>query len=183
MKFVSKKHFFLSMQAQLRNEGIPLWILQRNKIFFSIHHFRTLKIIPRFFIRYLLTLQKPNIHKYEEMIYVLVEVEKSISSVMENNFNRNLFLMLFSPKSQSSTGFETEELEETNSTFREFIRFLRDLLVIFIIVILIRVFLVTPFRINGSSMESSYHDKEYILVDKLSYLDFENTNYDSNGYF
>lgn len=79
--------------------------------------------------------------------------------------------------------FITEELEETNSTFREFIRFLRDLVIIFIIVILIRIFIVTPFRINGSSMEPSYHDREYILVDKFSYLDFENTNYDSNAYF
>lgn len=90
--------------------------------------------------------------------------------------------MLFSSKNTPSE-FETQELEEANSTFREFIKFFRDLVVIFLIVILIRVFLVTPFRINGSSMESSYHDKEYILVDKFSYLDFENTNYDSNGYF
>lgn len=74
-------------------------------------------------------------------------------------------------QSQESS-FETEELKETNTTFKEFIRFFRDLIIIFIIVILIRIFIVTPFRINGSSMESSYHDQEYILVDKFSYLDF-----------
>jgi signal peptidase I len=91
--------------------------------------------------------------------------------------------MLFSSKDTPPSHFEIQELEETNSTFREFIRFFRDLIIIFFIVILIRVFLVTPFRINGSSMEPSYHDKEYILVDKYSYLDFENTNYDSNAYF
>ena len=51
----------------------------------------------------------------------------------------------------------------------EFITFFRDLVIILIIVLFIRAFIVTPFRINGSSMESNYHDKEYILVDKFSY--------------
>jgi signal peptidase I len=73
------------------------------------------------------------------------------------------------------TEFQTEELTETNSTFQEFITFFRDLIVILIIVILIRIFLITPFRINGTSMEESYHEKEYILVDKLSYLNFPDT--------
>ncbi len=66
--------------------------------------------------------------------------------------------------------FETVELDEWNKTAREIISFFRDLVVILLIVLFIRLFLVTPFRINGSSMETSYHDKEYILVDKLSYL-------------
>lgn len=72
----------------------------------------------------------------------------------------------------SNESFQTEELSESNNTLREFISFLRDLIIIFIIVILIRSFIVTPFRINGSSMETSYHDKEYIIVDKFSYLNF-----------
>ncbi len=67
--------------------------------------------------------------------------------------------------------FTDYEIEETNKTFKIFINFFRDLVIILLIVVLIRTFLVTPFRINGSSMESSYHDKEYILVDKFSYLD------------
>ncbi len=69
-----------------------------------------------------------------------------------------------------SETFQTEELSEGNSTLREFIGFMRDLVIIFLIVIVIRWFVVTPFRINGSSMENSYHDKEYIIVDKFSYL-------------
>ena len=70
----------------------------------------------------------------------------------------------------TSETFQTEEISETNSTLREFIGFMRDIVIIFIIVIVIRSFVVTPFRINGSSMEMSYHDKEYIIVDKFSYL-------------
>lgn len=72
----------------------------------------------------------------------------------------------------SSTEFETEPLENANETFREFISFFRDLVIILIIVLFIRGFVVTPFRINGDSMKSSYHDKEYILVDKFSYTNF-----------
>jgi signal peptidase I len=71
----------------------------------------------------------------------------------------------------STEKFTEYELEETNKTFKIFINFFRDLVIILLIVVLIRTFLVTPFRINWSSMESSYHDKEYILVDKFSYLD------------
>lgn len=71
-----------------------------------------------------------------------------------------------------SDKFSEQELEETNKTFQIFISFFRDLIIILIIVVIIRTILVTPFRINGSSMESNYHDKEYILVDKLTYLDF-----------
>lgn len=70
----------------------------------------------------------------------------------------------------TSETFQTEEISETNNTLREFIGFMRDIVIIFIIVIVIRSFVVTPFRINGSSMEMSYHDKEYIIVDKFSYL-------------
>ncbi|GAB0175071.1 MAG: hypothetical protein HHAS10_09500 [Candidatus Altimarinota bacterium] len=73
-------------------------------------------------------------------------------------------------RDKQESHFETESLEDSNKTLQEFIAFLRDLVIIFLIVITIRVFVVTPFRINGSSMETSYHDKEYIIVDKFSYL-------------
>ena len=68
--------------------------------------------------------------------------------------------------------FIEKDLEEVNSTFSESIIFARDFVVILLIVFFIRSFLITPFQINGQSMEASYHDKEFILVDKFSYLDF-----------
>lgn len=64
------------------------------------------------------------------------------------------------------------DIEEVNGTFSEYISFFRDFIIILVVVILIRIFIVTPFQINGQSMESSYHNKEFILVDKLSYLNF-----------
>ena len=70
----------------------------------------------------------------------------------------------------TETTFETENLSEGNKSMREFISFFRDLIIILLLVLFVRSFFVTPFRINGSSMEGSYHDKEYIIVDKFSYL-------------
>lgn len=72
--------------------------------------------------------------------------------------------------STTETAFETENLSEGNKSIREFISFFRDLIIILLLVLFVRSFFVTPFRINGSSMEASYHDKEYIIVDKFSYL-------------
>ncbi len=76
------------------------------------------------------------------------------------------------PMSTSDTSFITKDLKEVNSTFSEFITFLRDFIVILLIVFFVRSFIITPFQINGQSMEASYHHKEFILVDKFSYLDF-----------
>lgn len=111
---------------------------------------------------------------FEETIYVLAEVGKSINSAMGNRSRGFIRNILFMSKDQGSS-FTQEEFGESRETFREFIKFFRDLIIILIIVIFIRVFIMTPFRINGSSMEESYHDKEYILVDKFSYLNFEET--------
>ena len=54
----------------------------------------------------------------------------------------------------------------------ELIIFLRDLCIILAVVLIVRTFFVAPFEISGSSMETSYHDKDFILVDKFSYADF-----------
>ena len=78
-------------------------------------------------------------------------------------------------QNQEPSFIETD-LEKVNSTFSESIIFFRDFVVILLIVFFIRSFLITPFRINGQSMESSYHNKEFILVDKFSYLDFSQDN-------
>ncbi len=78
-------------------------------------------------------------------------------------------------QNQEPSFIETD-LEKVNSTFSESIIFFRDFVVILLIVFFIRSFLITPFQINGQSMESSYHNKEFILVDKFSYLDFSQDN-------
>jgi len=54
----------------------------------------------------------------------------------------------------------------------ELIDFFKDLIIILIIVLIIRTFLILPFQISGQSMYSSYYNKEFIIVDRLSYLKF-----------
>lgn len=51
----------------------------------------------------------------------------------------------------------------------EALDFLKDLVIIFIIVMVIRTYFVMPFQINGQSMADSYYNKEFIIVDRLSY--------------
>lgn len=52
--------------------------------------------------------------------------------------------------------------------------FIADILynavIIAILVILIRSFLISPFKVLGSSMEDTLQNKEFILIDKISYL-------------
>lgn len=76
--------------------------------------------------------------------------------------------------------FESTEINEGSKTVKELISFFRDLVIILLVVLFVRMFIVTPFRINGSSMETGYHDKEYILVDKFSYLNLP-VSYGSTG--
>lgn len=52
----------------------------------------------------------------------------------------------------------------------EIVDFFKDLIIIIIIVVLIRSFVAMPFQISGQSMYSSYYDKEFIIVDRLSYF-------------
>lgn len=80
-------------------------------------------------------------------------------------------------KNSSSENHENIEIAESNETLKDLIKFFRDFIIILLIVIFVRSFIVTPFRINGDSMETSYHNKEYILVNKFSYLDFQ-THFD-----
>ena len=60
--------------------------------------------------------------------------------------------------------------EESFVNMSDFIRFFRDLVIVLLIALFIRFVLVTPFQISGSSMETSYHDGEFIIVNKFSYF-------------
>lgn len=73
------------------------------------------------------------------------------------------------------TNISTEDTQEllVNEKLQEFIDFFRDIIIILALVFLvIRPYIGAPFQISGSSMEGSYHDGEFILVNKFSYADF-----------
>ena len=72
-----------------------------------------------------------------------------------------------------------EEYQRPEGTgFKRFLKetglFVADIfynaVVIIILVVLIRSFLISPFRVVGSSMADTLENKEFILIDKLSYL-------------
>ena len=54
---------------------------------------------------------------------------------------------------------------------KEAFDFLKDIIIIVAVVLFIRTFLMMPFQINGQSMYTPYYDKEFIIVDRLSYRD------------
>jgi signal peptidase I len=69
--------------------------------------------------------------------------------------------------------YTNPEVHEATSTLMTVIKFLRDIVVIFLIAFAIRSFLVTPFQIQGVSMDDSFSDREYILVNTFGYLNFD----------
>jgi len=66
-----------------------------------------------------------------------------------------------------------EETNEVFSVFRSFLKIIYELIktgaFILLIFFLVRYFLIQPFIVDGNSMEPNFHDKEYLLTDKLSY--------------
>lgn len=55
-------------------------------------------------------------------------------------------------------------------TTREYvIEFLKLVLISSAIIIPIRYFLIQPFYVKGASMEQSFYDKEYLIIDEFSY--------------
>ena len=62
---------------------------------------------------------------------------------------------------------------DTKRILKEIGLFMADILynavIIIILVVLIRSFLISPFRVIGSSMSDTLHSNEFILIDKLSY--------------
>ena len=69
--------------------------------------------------------------------------------------------------------YTNPEVHEATSTLMTVIKFLRDIVVIFLIAFAIRSFLVTPFQIQGVSMDDSFSNHEYILVNTFGYLNFD----------
>ncbi len=64
------------------------------------------------------------------------------------------------PESRAETPVATE------NSFLEIVRFA---LIALIIVLPIRWFVAQPFIVSGASMEDTFHDREYLIVDQLSY--------------
>jgi signal peptidase I len=73
------------------------------------------------------------------------------------------------PPSETPENPPSEAPNKDESFLRESVMFLRDICIILVVVLLVRAYLVAPFRISGSSMESNYFNGEFILVNKLAF--------------
>lgn len=103
-------------------------------------------------------------------MHVLVEAVKNLNSAMEKKSHND------ATEERASLSVSSVELNSQNqkqegvkNNRSEIVIFLRDICIILGIVLLLRTYIASPFRINGSSMESSYHNNELIIVDKVSY--------------
>ncbi len=71
-----------------------------------------------------------------------------------------------------SDNFSDEQEAGQNSaqTVGSFVwELIRIFLLALVIIIPLRVFIAEPFIVSGSSMRPTYHDREYLIIDKLSY--------------
>lgn len=69
----------------------------------------------------------------------------------------------------SHTPDVTEIPPHTPPTENAFLEILRFALIALVIVLPVRWFLAEPYVVSGSSMETTFHNSEYLIVDKLSY--------------
>ena len=65
---------------------------------------------------------------------------------------------------------DTDEVEKKQGSIRhEFWELIRVLVISLLIVIPIRYFVAQPFVVRGASMEPTFQDGEYLIVDELTY--------------
>lgn len=62
-----------------------------------------------------------------------------------------------------------EEPEKKKSFWHHLFLFFFNAAIIIGLVVLLRVFVLSPFLVDGHSMDTTFHDKDLILVDKLTY--------------
>lgn len=78
--------------------------------------------------------------------------------------------MNFFFKRISSTTTDSPELETTHATEpHPLVEIIRFSVIALIIVIPVRMFIAQPFIVSGASMEDTFHNNEYLIVDQLSY--------------
>lgn len=56
-----------------------------------------------------------------------------------------------------------------NSSSHPFLEIIRFLIIALVIVIPIRIFIAQPFIVSGASMEDTFHNNDYLIIDQLSY--------------
>lgn len=77
------------------------------------------------------------------------------------------------PKEEQKTTVDLDEGKKKSSFFGSLSRFALEIVEIVVIslaiILPIRYFLVQPFYVKGASMEPTFEDREYLIIDELSY--------------
>lgn len=68
-----------------------------------------------------------------------------------------------------STDKKQQHAHERNATKDFFLELLKVVVLSLAIIVPVRVFLVQPFIVKGSSMEPNFHNSEYLVINKLVY--------------
>ncbi|MCX6808809.1 MAG: signal peptidase I [Candidatus Berkelbacteria bacterium] len=64
----------------------------------------------------------------------------------------------------------TADVDPKRDVLELIFELLKTGIIVFVLAFLLRYFLIQPFLVDGQSMMPTFHDKEYLLVEKLSYL-------------
>lgn len=77
--------------------------------------------------------------------------------------------MSYDPKNETTAHTTPPMPEEKSSGEKPFIEIARFALIALIIVLPIRWYIAQPFIVSGASMEDTFHNNEYLIVDQLTY--------------
>ena len=60
-------------------------------------------------------------------------------------------------------------MEDKKKNLKGFVREFLPYIIIILIVVIIKSYIVSPIRVNGSSMKNTLHDKDIMILDEISY--------------
>lgn len=71
---------------------------------------------------------------------------------------------------ENSQKFPSQNDEEQYIKKKEdFLDFIKTTIIALVVVFLVRYFLIQPFYVKGSSMEPNFYEKDYLIIDEISY--------------
>ncbi|MBP9802292.1 signal peptidase I [Patescibacteria group bacterium] len=92
---------------------------------------------------------------------------------MENTKFKNEEIKAVEPEDLNLDKFSSENENIILASAKKFGRFVFDILKVVLIslaiILPVRMFLIQPFYVEGASMEPNFHDKEYLIIDEISY--------------
>lgn len=94
----------------------------------------------------------------------------SANSQLNSFFLTALFLVLLGASGLITIiKVRNQEVEEAQESLGSWYSLTKSVDIILVLALLIRIFVFQPFIVEGQSMEPNFHDKEFLIVDRMSY--------------